>query len=148
MIKRTDTLILPPSQQNNDTGAYLIEILVLDEELPSHFNAWTCTTQQYDSFYRNDPLAPCFGRAGGLCFVSGTKVMFWGVDRAGVEATDSYASAVTYAKNRTIFWLSNQKLFEYQMKKIKDDPILSFLQAADQWLLKGHLPPNWTDQIK
>lgn len=148
MIKRTDTLILPPSQQNNDTGAYLIEILVLDEELPSYFDAWTCTSAQYKEYYQNDPFAPCVGRIGGLCFVSGKHVTFWGTGRAGVEVTDSYESAVAYAKKRTIFWLNNQKLFEYQMKKIEEDPILAFLHDAEQLLSHGLVPPQWTGEIK
>lgn len=147
MIKRTDTLILPPSQQNNDTGAYLLEILVLDEELPSHFNAWTCTTSQYQQFYRDKPFAPCVGTIG-LCFVVGNNVTFWGTGRASVEVRDSYESAVSYAKNRTIFWLNNQKLFEYQMKKIKEDPVLSFLHEAEQLLCNGLVPQNWTGEIK
>ena len=148
MIKRTDTLILPPSPLNNDTGAYLLELTVLGEVRRTYFDAWTCTTAQYERFYRNDPIAQCFGRAGGLCFVSGIKVMFWGTDRSGVEAADSYAAAVAYAKNRTIFWLNNQKLFDYRTKKIEEDPILSFLYVADQLLLNGHLPQNWTSEIK
>lgn len=145
MITRVDTLILEPDVRIKRQGAYLIEVVSSDTDRTSIFNAWTCTSSQYDSIYRDKPQQDSIGRAGGLCFVRNTSVSFWGTGRGGCESLESYAEAKRYAVNRTIWFLKNETVHEYKLAIIKADPRLTYLNDAEQKLVRGELPYDWED---
>lgn len=145
MITRVDTLILEPDARIKRSGAYLIEVISPDSGRTRLTQAWTCTTAQYDNIFRDKPQQDSVGRAGGLCFVRGNSVSFWGTGRGGSESLESYEKAKQYAVNRTIWFLKNEAVHDYKLAIIKADPRLTYLHDAEQTLVRGELPYDWED---